>query len=114
LNIVPFPPPLLYFSWDEVNPIERKMAFLELPELNKTESCFRDITFAPDQQPREWRSWNSMDVWQRKSAFEVLQVILLVSLANILQLLTAIRREHIKHTNETKFGTRSQKSHRPE
>lgn len=71
VNIVPFPPPLHQFSWAELNGIERKIAFNELQTIIRAESISGGNG---SQEQQAGNSWVDMSHWQRREAFEELQV----------------------------------------
>jgi hypothetical protein len=75
-NVVPYPPPLFHYPWDKLKELERKMALTELQEISKMEARAQgvDTSAVGHDQRKEWRFWNKMDPYERKHAFEKLQV----------------------------------------
>jgi hypothetical protein len=77
VNIIPYPPPLHSFSWNQLTDFERKLAFGDLQDIARNDMLGTFVSQnGRSQEPRELRPWNLLDVWQRKSAFEILQVLL--------------------------------------
>lgn len=53
---------------------EQKLALKELQQMNRDEAGILKVQYQINNEPKEWRSWNKMEPWQRKEAFQMLQV----------------------------------------
>jgi hypothetical protein len=72
---VPYPPPLHYYAWEELQRPERKIALIELQGISKTEWLERTGQNEKNGWIRkEWRDWYCMSRTERKYTFEKLQV----------------------------------------
>ncbi|KAH8750395.1 hypothetical protein BGZ57DRAFT_959212 [Hyaloscypha finlandica] len=74
VNIVPYPPPLHSFPWEQLNEDERNIALQQLQELSKKRATqYGQIELDPNDWQEEWDSWNEMQPYERKYAFKKLQ-----------------------------------------
>ncbi len=74
LSIVPYPPPQYCYSWEKLQPVERKTAFEELQRINKGEFRARSgLTPRDGYERKEWRSWYELDPYERQHIFKKLK-----------------------------------------
>lgn len=56
LNIVPYPPPLHCYNWQQLSVTERRIALKELQDINKLEVQEKGISQGRNgREPKEWR-----------------------------------------------------------
>jgi hypothetical protein len=74
VNIVPHPPSLHSFPWEQLDDDERMFALRRLQELERRRVYgYSNVTREHSFEPQEWRSWNLMEPWKRRAAFKKLQ-----------------------------------------
>ncbi|PMD43082.1 hypothetical protein L207DRAFT_631245 [Hyaloscypha variabilis F] len=74
LNIVPYPPPVYCYPWDNLRETEQMIALSDLQLLNVAEHRARTGSLTDSGEERkEWRSWYNLNPGQRKYTFEKLQ-----------------------------------------
>ncbi|KAL2067797.1 hypothetical protein VTL71DRAFT_15893 [Oculimacula yallundae] len=74
LSIVPYPPPLYCYRWEQLTEPERKIALKKLQDMHK--DSLHDHPghiIGGNHQRREWRSWNLMQPYERKQTYEKFQ-----------------------------------------
>jgi hypothetical protein len=84
-KMVKFPPPLYVWAWEDLSDSERQITLKELQEINKghvyralearTGPGLSTSNKIPKRdEPREWRAWSKMLLWEKKEAYESLRV----------------------------------------